>query len=149
MQIVTPTGTVDGPTLALRPAQPAIFQNSAGYSAALNQDGSVNSFQNPAQPGSIVTVFASGAGEPVRWSDGQIVPPDQTGAYAAPVSILAGGLSLEVDYAGDAPGLVAGVMQINFRLPAVINTLVPFTFQLEIGTTLGGSNVIAIAKPAP
>jgi uncharacterized protein (TIGR03437 family) len=152
LQIMTPAGTVDGPTFALRQAQPYIFQNSAGFSAALNQDGTVNSLQNPAKPGSIVTIFATG-GEPVDWSDGEIVPPELARGFHAPVSVLApdgsssvGGLtSLEVEYAGDAPGLVAGVMQVNFRLPASVNPLPTFSFQLEVGSTPGGSGTIAVA----
>ncbi|MGC9948249.1 MAG: hypothetical protein ABSF64_17935 [Bryobacteraceae bacterium] len=146
LQILTPTGTVDGPTLALRQAQPYIFQNSAtGLSAALNQDGTLNSQQNPAKLGSIVTVFGTG-GEPMYLGDGEIVPPGPAAGFNVPVSILAGGLdSLEVDYAGDAPGLVAGVMQINFRLPASLSPLQTFWFQVEVGSTLGGIGTIAVA----
>lgn len=149
LQIVTPAGIIDGPTLALRLAQPYVFQNSAtGLAAALNQDGTLNSPQNPARPGSIVTIYATG-GNPIDWGDGDIVPPDSARGYSSPVSVLAGfgypATSLEVDYAGDAPGLVAGVMQINFRLPATLSPAVPFSFQLEVGTVLGVGGTIAVA----
>jgi uncharacterized protein (TIGR03437 family) len=36
----------------------------------------------------------------------------------APVSVRVGGMEAEVLYAGAAPGLVSGVLQINARLPA-------------------------------
>jgi uncharacterized protein (TIGR03437 family) len=52
---------------------------------------------------------------------------------------------MEVDYAGDAPGLVAGVMQINFRLPASISPLTTFSFQLEVANVLGGSGTVAVS----
>ncbi len=35
----------------------------------------------------------------------------------APVSVLVDGQNTEILYAGAAPGLVAGVLQVNFRLP--------------------------------
>jgi uncharacterized protein (TIGR03437 family) len=148
LAIVTPTGTINGPILNLRQAQPYIFTNSAtGLSAALNQDGTLNSPQNPATPGSVVTIYATG-GAPFLWSDGQIVPTDHFLNSRVPVSVLAGpnGLtSMEVDYAGDAPGLVAGVMQINFRLPASTSPLTTFSFQLEVANVLGGSGTVAVS----
>jgi len=92
----------------------------------LNQDGSVNSVTNPAARGSIVTVWATGAGMPypVAPAWGSVVS-SVLSVPALPVSVLMGinkggfgiGSSLEVLYAGDAPGAVTGVIQINFRIP--------------------------------
>ena len=55
IQVVTPTGTIDGPVVPTSnsPA-PGIFQSPAGWAAALNQDGSVNSPAHPARSGTIV-----------------------------------------------------------------------------------------------
>jgi uncharacterized protein (TIGR03437 family) len=36
---------------------------------------------------------------------------------AANVKVLVGGLPAEILYAGPAPGLIAGLMQINIRIP--------------------------------
>jgi len=146
LQIVTPSGTIDGPLLAVRPAEPSLFQNSqTGLAAALNQDSSPNSRQNPAKAGSIVTIFASGGGTPA-WSNGQLVPTNQAGPAPQPVSVLAAGrTSLEVRYAGDAPGLVAGVMQINFRLPDTLPSGDTFMVQLEVGGAIGRGVSIAVA----
>ena len=146
VQIVTPTGTIDGPTLALLPAVPDIFQNSAtGLAAALNQDGTINSPQNPAKPGSIVTIFATG-GETYAWPDGTVVPINAPAWTNLPVSVLFGLRSLEVLYAGDAPGIVAGVMQINFRLPDALPELNTFQVTLQIAGTTGGQGLIAAAN---
>jgi uncharacterized protein (TIGR03437 family) len=60
-----------------------------------------------------------------------------------PVSVLLGDGSLEVVYAGDAPGLVAGVMQINFRLPAVLGPKI-FSFDLQVGAALAQGFNIAV-----
>jgi uncharacterized protein (TIGR03437 family) len=148
ISIATAAGTVVGPTLAV-PSQtlPAVFQdNTTGLAAALNQDGSVNSFSNPAKAGSIVTVFVNGAGS-VGYAAGTIVPPV---IYNSTYPVWAGGqLSYEVLFAGDAPGLVAGVMQVNFRLPASVPALTaPYNtlaFSLMVGGVASAPSAIAVA----
>ncbi len=128
LQMKMSSGTVDGPTIAVRPTQPAVFPSPIhAYgippAAALNQDGTLNSKANPAAPGSIVAVWATGAG-----------------FLGLPVSVLRseGGLaySLEVLYADQAPGMVTGVIQINFRLPSAAQVASTLGFQLLIGQGL-------------
>lgn len=117
LQVVTPSGTISGTQLYVNPAAPGVFGN-AGLAAALNQDGSLNSALNPAAAGSVVTVWATGAGMPiVPPADGTI--PASSAELQLPISILSTSslTSLEVLYAGAAPGAVAGVVQVNFRLP--------------------------------
>jgi uncharacterized protein (TIGR03437 family) len=125
---------------------PGIFQNSqSGLAAALNQDGSVNSPSNPAGSGSIVTVFVT-ANSGTYFPDGAVVP---MGIYDAAVSVwvLDSYRSLEVVFAGAAPGMVAGVMQINFRLPNPLPAGSTFPFSVEIGgvSTATAQSQIAIA----
>jgi uncharacterized protein (TIGR03437 family) len=144
IQVVTPTGTVDGPVLSVSDSPlPVIFHDShTGLAAALNQDGSINSPSNPARPGSVVAVFASGGGAN-DFGDGALVP---LGIYNARATVLAGGSRpFEVVFAGDAPGLVAGVMQINIRLPDSLPTGGTLNFTLTIGGVSTGSNQIAVA----
>ena len=43
-------------------AIPEIFQHGDGTAAAVNQDGSINSPEHPAPPGSIVAIWATGIG---------------------------------------------------------------------------------------
>jgi uncharacterized protein (TIGR03437 family) len=91
---------------------------------ALNQDGSLNSAANPAAPGSIVTVWATGAGDSVPGNpDGYI--EQFSDAPLLPVSVVTPNLStdspmdsVDVLYAATPPGLVMGAIQVNFRLPA-------------------------------
>jgi uncharacterized protein (TIGR03437 family) len=169
LQIVTPSGTVNGPTMSVRTSQPGVFVGSGGIfftqsAAALNQDGSVNSASNPAALGSIVTVWASGAGiSTYSRPDGTILLPEfsggaptlQVAVYSfAQVGLYllggqpAGSLSLEVLYAGDAVGMVAGVTQINFRLPAQVESVGNLAFGLQIGEAFSNSFAIYI-KPQP
>ncbi len=106
--------------LSVAAATPAIItldSSGAGPGAILNQDSSVNSPSNPAIRGSEVVLFATGAGvmnpTPV---DGQVTgnsPP----LPSLPVSVQIGGAAAQVVYAGAAPGLVAGVLQVNCVVP--------------------------------
>jgi uncharacterized protein (TIGR03437 family) len=119
-------------TAVVQPAGISIFQVN-GSAVALNQDYTVNSPQNPAQPGSTVMLFGSGGGQTDPPSvAGQVTPLEPRPLVSVPqvpVEILppAGGpppmsLYLNVEYAGAAPGLVSGVTQVNVTLPATIPT---------------------------
>ena len=145
VQVVTPAGTIDGPLLALnRSPVIGIFQNSqTRLAAALNQDGAINSPSNPARSGQIVTVFAA-ADSGNYFPDGTLVP---IGIYNAGVAVwvLTGNRSLEVVFAGNAPGLVAGVMQINFRLPNPLPAGNTFAFTVEIGGASTTQGNVAVA----
>jgi uncharacterized protein (TIGR03437 family) len=99
----------------------------------------LNSASNPAAYGSIVSVWVTGGGA-TGVADGTIVSAPG-GGPRLPVSILGSpegnpGRSLEILYAGDAPGAVAGVLQVNFRLPEQTNLNLLWTFQLQVGDAL-------------
>jgi uncharacterized protein (TIGR03437 family) len=122
ISIVTPSGTLAGPTLPVETALPAVFTNPNGFALAVNQDGTMNSEKNPAKAGSVVSIWMIGAGAATYTPDNIINPIALTG-NVNPISILAPNLqfpgvsSLEVTYAGDAPGAPSGVTQVNFVLP--------------------------------
>jgi uncharacterized protein (TIGR03437 family) len=105
--------------VAITPAIPEIFRIADGAAAALNEDGSVNSAENRARLGSVVTVWGTGA---PRWPsgtrDGAINPSDRL--IHLDVSAVNGYQPFtEVIFAGAAPGMVAGVFQLNVRLPVI------------------------------
>lgn len=149
VQITTPTGTITGPSLSVVASEPEVFVNPpppwdrlAVNARALNQDGSANSDSNPAARGSVVTIWATGAGiSNGAVPDGSIVSSVSGTALhtpVLPVSIVSDSNRLEVLYAGDAPGMVAGVLQVNFRLPA--QTLLGAHYvacQLQVGSAAG------------
>jgi uncharacterized protein (TIGR03437 family) len=126
LQLVTPQGTATLTTLFVAPAQPAIFHDAnTGYASALNQDGTINSRANPAYPGSIVVVWATGTGvgpiapEP---TDGAILQTCVSCLFPETPAIIAFGTfvgygAAETIYAGIAPGEVFGAAQINFLVP--------------------------------
>src|ERR1019366_6381265 len=99
-------------------AIPEIFQRGDGTAAAINQDGSVNSADHPAPPGSVVAIWATGIGTPTfgAWQDGHLaVGAVDFGCCQIDVD----GYPADVLYGGAAPGIVAGVAQVNFQLPLV------------------------------
>ena len=131
-------------TLPVASAAPGIFtadSSGRGQGAILNEDTSLNSLSNPARKGSIVVLFATG--------EGQTTPNGVDGLPAGsvfpkpnlPVTVQIGGVNAEVLYAGAAPGLVAGVMQLNVKIPetAPSGNAVPLTVQ--VGTQQSASAV--------
>lgn len=108
-------------TLRVEQSSPALFAlngSGRGQGAILNQDFAVNGPGNPAKRGEIVILYGTG--------EGLTEPSGVDGALAAAplprpvaeVKVSIDGLNAEVLYAGGAPGLVAGVIQINVRIPA-------------------------------
>jgi uncharacterized protein (TIGR03437 family) len=110
-------------TVPVQPASPALFALDAsggGAGAILNEDGSVNSETNPARRGSVVVLYGTGGGFTKPASvDGLLTPVSQDYPLPVlPVSVSIGGQPAHVLYAGAAPGMIAGVMQINAVVPA-------------------------------
>jgi uncharacterized protein (TIGR03437 family) len=131
--------------LSSAPVDPQVFPNGE-YAAALNEDGTVNGPERPARPGSIVSVFATGLGRmnPLP-ADGQTVFGELP-QVSLPVRVIAGGRDLPVVWAGQAPGLVAGVAQVNFRLDLSDATVPPtFFFRLVVGGVAGAETRLAVA----
>ena len=77
-----------------------------------------NVSDNPAAAGSVIVLYATGAGQtsPLL-PDGSVVTADNLPIPVLPVTARVGGLKAEVLYAGGAPGMVAGVLQVNLRVP--------------------------------
>jgi uncharacterized protein (TIGR03437 family) len=107
-------------SVAIAPAVPGLFTvdfSGKGQAAAVNQDNSVNGSSRPAKAGTYVSLFLTGGG--------QTNPPSSDGAQTAaplpvpglPVTVSIGGQSANVNYAGAAPGSVAGVWQVNAQVP--------------------------------
>lgn len=117
--------------LAVTDAAPAVFSaNSSGKGAGaiLNQDYSVNSAANPAERGSTVILYATGAGQTDPPSaDGEVTRGARN--QALPIRVRIGDQDAPFHYAGAAPDFVAGVMQINVVVPS---NLAPGVVPVEI-----------------
>jgi uncharacterized protein (TIGR03437 family) len=106
---------------------PGIFTADAsgkGQAAAVNQDGSINSPTSPAPEGSVVSFYVTGEGQT---SPAGVDGKPATAPYPSPVlqvTVTLNGQYVPVQYAGGAPGEVAGLMQVNVQIPS--NLVYPF-----------------------
>jgi uncharacterized protein (TIGR03437 family) len=146
LRVSTPRGAAFTATLPVSAAAPAVFAISAsGQGAILNADLSVNSPANPAARGTSIAIYATGAGLlSSSVADGAIVSATNLPLSVLPVSVTIGGQPATVGYQGAAPGLVAGVMQINAQVPAGVTPgdAVPVT--ISVGGA-AGLNTVTVA----
>lgn len=108
-------------TASITSTLPGLFTSNASGSgpvASFNQDGSLNGPARPAPTGSVVTLFATGAGVMDRTLPNGAVTDSNLLRPLQPVSVRIGTAAAEVVYAGSAPTLVHGVLQVNVRIPA-------------------------------
>ncbi len=115
------------PVAAAAPSLWTANLSGSGEAAVVNADGSVNSFANPATPGSIVSLYGTGLGAlpfaaiiegyPLVLPDG-VLTISTPYPQAQGVTVAIGGEPATVLYAGAAPFLANGVTQINVRVPA-------------------------------
>ncbi len=106
--------------LPVQATSPGLFTaNSSGKGQVLayNEDGTRNGRQNPARRGSVIVFYAVGLGETAPGGvDGKIA----SGQPSIPVTeifVQIGGLDAEILYAGSTFGSIAGVFQLNVRVP--------------------------------
>lgn len=144
-------------SIFVAPSAPGLFtadSSGAGPAAVLNVDpatGAVtlNTPQNPASPGGFIVAYVTGAGQTnppssdgavATSAGGQVLPVEaglgffpwsgmgstscQSAAYCIPVDVL---------YAGPAPGIVAGVTQVNMQLPDSPFTSGAYTLGISFG----------------
>src|ERR1035441_6061887 len=135
------------------PAAVGIFtvnSSGVGQAIALNQDGSPNSPLDPAAPGSAITLLATGAGQWLPAGvDGAIVGAGELPRPILPVHALVGGQPAEVQYAGAAPGIVEGVIQVNLLIPAASQTGAAVPLLLQVGNSTSQPGItLAIQPPA-
>ena len=147
---VTYLGQVSAPvTVAVAASAPGLFtldSTGKGQAAAVNENHSINTAFTPAPIGSVISLFATG--------EGQTSPAGVDGKPATtpfpkpnlPVSVTIGGQTIsgpQLQYAGGAPGEIAGVMQINVRIPSGITpgSAVPIVIQVGNATSQTGVTI--------
>jgi len=130
---------------------PGLFTQNAqgsGPGAILNQNFSLNGPGNPAAKGSIVMVYMTG--------EGQTSPASVTGAITIPnlpppqvtpsplltsIGVLINGQPALWTYAGEAPGLAAGLLQLNVQIPQTAQSGVPNSITVSIGPNMSQTGV--------
>ncbi len=110
-------------TLPVAASAPAIFtvdSTGTGQAAIVNQDSSINGAANPAARGSTISIYATGEGETAPAGVTGSVSSSSGAKPLLPVAVTIGGIDAVVQYAGSAPGLVAGLLQVNAVVPPSI-----------------------------
>ena len=117
-----------------------------GHVAAIHEDGTINTRDNPAPIGSVVSLLATGTGvlDPLV-EDGTIAgePPS---VLTAPIEALVGGVDAEVLYAGTAPGLVQGITQIDVRVPRGFRFGGFQSVVIRVGSAMNYIGFMAVAR---
>lgn len=141
-------------TLAVAAAAPGLFTNSftgQGQVAALNQNFTFNGASGTgfqaAPRGTVISLYGTGGGQsnPVS-ATGSVTPVPTSMSQLLNISgvtATVGGLPATVEFAGEAPGLITGVIQVNVLIPQGVTpgSSVPVTIVIgsvssPIGTTI-------------
>ena len=109
-------GVSQAPVTAVAPALFTVG-GGTGQAVAFNQDGSLADAGHPAEAGSYVSFYATGTGATNPAGVAGTVSGAAPAATVVPVTANVGGLPATVQYAGAAPGQLAGVSQINIQIP--------------------------------
>lgn len=154
IQVTIATNGVPGPSQTIQiavldpseapAAAPAVFTTTggSGQAACINQDGTLNGAGNPAAVGSEVALYLTGLGPTVPQSlDGAVNDPSALPSAQANVMVYVGGKAARVLYAGAAPDLVAGVMQVNFAVPAVTGMAAVFVAAGDVVSSQAGVSI--------
>jgi trimeric autotransporter adhesin len=119
----------NGVTMTVATTVPGVFtydSSGKGPGAILNSNLSVNTALNPAARGDIVVIYMTGEGETAPGGvTGKVTtvaspPAPLTPAPLLPVSVTIGGQPAQWTFAGEAPGFVSGVLQLNVVVPTNI-----------------------------
>ena len=93
--------------------------------------------------GTVVSVYMTGEGlTTLAGVTGAITPAHGSGlkTLVAAVSATGGGVPADAEHAGWAPGMVAGIAQVNIRIPANAQSgsSVPIVISIEASSTQSG-----------
>jgi uncharacterized protein (TIGR03437 family) len=122
------------PVVTATPALFALDGTGGGQGAILNADGSVNSWASPAKRGSVVALFGTGFGQTSPQSeDGRITTRLALPTVVLPITVLIDGQPAEILYAGAAPAMVPGFVQVNVRIPDTVTSGGDLEIALKVG----------------
>jgi uncharacterized protein (TIGR03437 family) len=132
-------------TVPLALVAPGIFtasQDGKGAGAVTHANGSLVTTQNPAQPGEVVILYATGLG--------QVTPAVATGALPAglssavtPVTVSIGGIGVIPAFTGLA-GCCVGLNQINVQVPSGVSPGNAVPVVLSVGGQMSNTATIAV-----
>ncbi len=108
-------------TVKVADAAPGLFaadSTGVGPGAIYNQDNSLNAPTNPASEGQIIVLFGTGEGQTIPAGVDGRVAADVYPKPSLPVTVTVGGQpATDILYYGAIPFQVAGLFQVNVRVP--------------------------------
>jgi uncharacterized protein (TIGR03437 family) len=134
-------------SVPVQPAAPGLFTvngTGQGQVAALNQDGTPNSADNPASAGSMLVLYGTGEGLVSPTPEiGSVIDANTLPRPQLPVAVQIGGAPAAVEYAGSVAGATTGLFQINVRVPSGIpaGNAVPVLVSVGPHTSASGVTV--------
>jgi uncharacterized protein (TIGR03437 family) len=128
---------------------PAIFTvDGTTQGDITNEDGGRNNAAHPAEPGSIVTIIATGEGVTDPPSlDGQIFGDDPPKPAVLPVMVWMEGKEAEVISFGGVPGMPAGLLQVKARIPMDVTRGGPVAVTIGVNANYTPDLVTVAVKP--
>jgi len=135
--------TSNGVPVNIVTTSPGIFTfngSGTGPAAALNQNNTVNTPNNPANRGETIVLYLTGEGQTLPAGvTGKVTTvsstPPLTPAPLAIIGITIGGQAAGCTFAGEAPTFVSGLMQLNVVIPTNINA-----GDVPVVVSIGGNN---------
>ena len=130
---------------------PSFFSQNAsgaGQIAAVNLDGSFNDAAHPVKVGGYVSLYATGeGGTSPAGVDGKLASSAPYPQPSQQVKVTIGGVPVTPVYAGAAPTLIAGLMQLVVQIPAGVQPggYVPVVLTVGNTSTVDGAAWIAVA----
>jgi uncharacterized protein (TIGR03437 family) len=138
-------------TVPVVAAAPGIFTlnySGSGPGTVLNQDGTVNSANNPAAVGSLVSVFATGEGQTKPGGVDGVLDGSPAPQPAQVVTATIGGVNATVKSAGGVTGAVAGILEVVLQVPATLASGSVAPVVLNIGGATSQTGVTLAIKAA-
>jgi uncharacterized protein (TIGR03437 family) len=118
---------------------PAVFTlngSGAGQAAAINnKDGSINGAARPAKVGDYLQLYITGAGQTNPAGTDGLINAAPLPVPIGAVKVTIGGQTAIVNFAGGAPGAVAGVLQVNAQIPAGVAVGAAVPVVVQVGTS--------------
>ena len=116
--------------------------SGTGQAAAINnKDGSINGAGHPAKVGDYVQLYITGVGQTNPAGTDGLINAAPLPVPVAPVKVTIGGQTATVNFAGGAPGTVAGVIQVNAQIPSGITAGAAVPVVVQVGTSNSQPNV--------
>jgi uncharacterized protein (TIGR03437 family) len=142
--VVVYDGVASAPLAAqIVPSAAALFtadSTGKGQGSILNQDSTPNSTYNPALPGSVVTLYATGMGVTNPLISDGTAPQGTSATPVLPMTVTIGGQTAKVMSAYAAPGLI-GVLAANVQIPSSAPAGSAIAIVLQIGASQSQAGV--------